>query len=498
MPEFLSGVDPTTATLLIVGLAIAFLFEFVNGFHDTANAVATVIYTRALQPTHAVVWSGIWNALGVLHASATGLVVAFSIVHLLPVELLVGLGATAGIAMVFALLLAAVIWNLGTWLLGLPASSSHSLIGAVLGVGLAASIDTPGGFGSGVNWAKAGQVLLSLVISPVVGFGLGMVCLHIARRLMPAPHLHEPASSTSAPPRSVRALLILACTGVSFAHGSNDGQKGVGLIMLILIGILPATFALNTAATPEVIATARTSVVGLRSAFEAEAQRGVQAVERDGVDTTDHPDWKHIRLVNAALPDSTVTAITELTRLGQLLEGRTSLADIPAEQRWELRSDILKLRQVVLDYTSTNAEALGPAKVAELRDEQARLARLTEYAPDWVPIGVALALGLGTMIGWKRIVKTVGEKIGTTPMSYAQGTTAQLVTAGTILTADLGGAPVSTTHILSSSVAGSLKAGGAALQPATLRSIALAWVLTLPVSMLLGAVLFRLAVAFTR
>ena len=207
MFDALAGADAATAILLLIGLLVAFGFEFVYGFHDTANAVATVIYTRSMRPGAAVVWSGVWNALGVLHAATTGLIVAFSIVHLLPVDLLVASGGGAGIAMVFSLLLAAVVWNLGTWLFGLPASSSHALIGSVLGVGLAASCGSAAGFGSGVNWEKAGQALLSLVVSPFIGFVAGAVLLLAARRLFRKPELHEPARPDGRPPAGVRALV---------------------------------------------------------------------------------------------------------------------------------------------------------------------------------------------------------------------------------------------------------------------------------------------------
>jgi phosphate/sulfate permease len=488
--ESLAGAEGATLLLLAVGLAIAFGFEFVNGFHDTANAVATVIYTRSLRPGAAVAWSGIWNAVGVLHAAATGLVVAFSIVHLLPVDLLVSLGPRSGLAMVFSLLLAAVLWNLGTWFLGLPASSSHTLIGAVLGVGLAASIGSPAGLGSGVNWAKSGQVLLSLVVSPFLGFVVAAVALLAARRAFREPALHAPSPADQPPPRGVRALLVLACTGVSFAHGSNDGQKGVGLIMLILIGILPGGFALDLAAGPEPMAAAVAATRDLDGALEAEQTAGRRSLPPETGEARGHVDWKHVRLTASPLKGEVADLRQELAAIRGRLEGRERLGDVPPEERWPLRADILRVRQALLDFEAHHAAGLSPQTRTRLLDGEKRLLRLTEYAPRWVPLGVALALGIGTMVGWRRIVVTVGEKIGNTPMSYAQGTTAQLVTAGTILAADVAGAPVSTTHVLSSAVAGGMAAGGSGLQAATLRNIALAWLLTLPASLFLGAVLF--------
>src|SRR5262245_51598034 len=236
------SIGATTLALLFLCLAIALGFEFVNGFHDTANAVATVIYTRSLKPWKAVVWSGLMNFLGVLLG---GVAVAFSIVHLLPVDLLINIGKSAGLLMVFSLLVSAIVWNFGTWYFGLPSSSSHALIGSILGVGLASSLFSSQGFGAGVNWTKAREVMLSLLISPLVGFCLAGGLLLLSKAFIRNQALYEEPKGNEAPPFWIRAILLLTCTGVSFAHGSNDGQKGVGLIMLILIGILPAHYAVN-------------------------------------------------------------------------------------------------------------------------------------------------------------------------------------------------------------------------------------------------------------
>src|SRR5581483_10348895 len=217
----------TTVLLLCLAVLLALSFEFVNGFHDTANAVATVIYTHSLKPNQAVVWSGAWNLIGVLTSSGT---VAFGIVALLPVELVINVGSGAGFAMVFALLVSAIVWNLGTWYLGLPASSSHTLIGSIVGVGLMNSLLSPdSAFGEGVNWAKVSDTVKALVFSPLIGFlGAGLLLL-IARSLIKAPGLFKAPEGDTPPPWWIRGLLVLTCTGVSFAHGSNDGQKGMGL-----------------------------------------------------------------------------------------------------------------------------------------------------------------------------------------------------------------------------------------------------------------------------
>ena len=251
MELFGETLPTATALFLILALLMAFGFEFVNGFHDTANAVATVIYTHSLKPWIAVIWSGLWNLIGVLTSSGA---VAFSVVALLPVELVLNVGSGAGFSMVFALLISAIVWNLGTWYLGLPVSSSHTLIGSIMGVGLANSLLSGHVFGEGVNWAKATEVFSSLIVSPIVGFVCSAILLLLLKFLIRRPELFQPPDSKKAPPWWIRGVLVLTCTGVSFAHGSNDGQKGMGLIMLILIGIIPAVYALNLDADPKAVA----------------------------------------------------------------------------------------------------------------------------------------------------------------------------------------------------------------------------------------------------
>src|SRR5450432_145346 len=230
--------------LLGTALLVALGFEFVNGFHDTANAVATVIYTHSLEPNMAVVWSGFWNFFGVV--TSTG-AVAFGIVSLLPVELILQVGSSAGFAMVFALLTAAIIWNVGTWYFGLPSSSSHTLIGSVIGVGLANQFMAVKHATSGVDWKQASNIGRSLLLSPLIGFAVAALLLMVMRKVVKNRHLYEAPVGTKPPPFWIRGLLVLTCTGVSFAHGSNDGQKGMGLIMLILIGTVPTAYALNHA-----------------------------------------------------------------------------------------------------------------------------------------------------------------------------------------------------------------------------------------------------------
>jgi PiT family inorganic phosphate transporter len=178
----------TAYVLLGIALLAALGFEFVNGFHDTANAVATVIYTHSLEPHIAVVWSGFWNFLGVLVSSG---LVAFGIISLLPVELILQVGSKAGFAMVFALLVAAIIWNLGTWYFGLPASSSHTLIGSIIGVGIANQLMSPKTGTSGVDWGQATNIGKSLLLSPIVGFVCAFLLLFLMKAVIKNKALYE-------------------------------------------------------------------------------------------------------------------------------------------------------------------------------------------------------------------------------------------------------------------------------------------------------------------
>jgi inorganic phosphate transporter, PiT family len=470
-----------TAGFLMLALGLALSFEFVNGFHDTANAVATVIYTHSLRPWAAVIWSGCWNLTGVLVSTGA---VAFGVVALLPVELVINVGSGAGWAMVFALLISAILWNLGTWYLGLPASSSHTLIGSIMGVGLANSMLSTHVFGEGVNWSKAKEVGSSLLISPVVGFCCAALLLLLAKALIRRPELYHAPDQDKAPPHWIRGLLILTCTGVSFAHGSNDGQKGMGLIMLILIGILPGAYALNSATNQDGIN---------RIVAAAHAASPVLQKHAPGDPLT--PDAAAEALsaflkTTGKANDTTFAALAEESdMIASQLQGKTKFADLSRDDRKTVRSESY-LVQSAIDKLVKQKKVPDQADQATLVDLKKELTKSTQFIPDWVKVAVALALGLGTMIGWKRIVVTVGEKIGKTHLTYAQGASAELVAMCTIGAADYFGLPVSTTHVLSSGVAGTMAANHSGLQMDTLRNLLLAWVLTLPVCVFLGAATF--------
>jgi len=471
-----------TVFFLVLAVGLALFFEAINGFHDTANAVATVIYTHSLKPTVAVVWSGVWNLIGVMTSSGA---VAYGIVALLPVELVLNVGTGPSYAMVFSLLIAAIIWNFGTWYVGLPNSSSHSLIGAILGVGLANSLIAPGhNLSEGINWHQVQQVFASLLISPLVGFfGAGALLL-VAKALIRKPELYQPADQKKAPPLWVRALLILTCTGVSFAHGSNDGQKGMGLLMLILVGILPGLFALNMNASetnvPLLVSTSRS--------VEAVIEHHAPKISLSNQDASN--ELSNFIKLTGKFSDKTFPALAQKNQgMTNSLSGKGSFNDLSISDRSSLRTNMYLVSSTIGKLNKENKFS-DPKEKQALTGYQASLDKETKYIPNIVKTAVALALGLGTMVGWKRIVVTVGEKIGKEHLSYGQGASAEIVAALTIEAADRFGLPVSTTHVLSSGVAGTMAASGSGLQMETLRNIALSWILTLPITTLLGAAIF--------
>ena len=485
MGHLFGSTDSLHLVFLILALALAFGFEFVNGFHDTANAVATVIYTHSLPPYVAVIWSGLWNLIGVLTSSGA---VAYSIVALLPVELVINVGSAAGFAMVFSLLISAIVWNLGTWYLGLPASSSHTLIGSIMGVGMMNSMMNTGGLMGGVNWAKAQDVGLTLLVSPIVGFFCTALLFLLVKALIRRPELYSEPDPTKAPPLWIRAILCLTCTGVSYAHGGNDGQKGMGLIMLILVGIVPGMYALNMDSKPDVL-----------SSIVAQSKVAAGIIQKQApANSTSAPTDPHAAAqtlgaylkAGGKFSGAIIPALAEKNKeVAAMLEGHQSITDIPEAQRSTLRTAIFYTDETISKLVKTKV-ITNETDSKSLGSYQTLLKKETKYIPDWVKVAVAMALGLGTMIGWKRIVVTVGEKIGKSHLTYAQGASAELIAMITIELADRFGLPVSTTHVLSSGVAGAMFANKSGLQMNTLRNLLLAWVLTLPVCIFLGAMFF--------
>lgn len=477
-------VDGSSALILLgLTLAIALGFEFVNGFHDTANAVATVIYTHSLEPRLAVVWSGICNLAGVLFSTGA---VAYAVLALLPVELVLKVSSGSGFSMVFALLVAAILWNLGTWWLGLPASSSHTLVGSILGVGLANQWLNLRGGASGLDWDQVIKVLKALLISPIVGFVLAGLLVLLSKWTLRYPALYEAPKDNQPPPWPIRALMVLTCTGVSFFHGSNDGQKGMGLIMLILIGTVPAAYALNHGLGPTEIQQLLASSAQVERILEHHANPAAApaADPRAALAT-------YVRTRKLA-PDTVADLKAVVLDLDHEVRQYDGVRGIPAQDQIRVRNEMYVTSEALRLMDKAHAPVFAPAERASLRSYRSSLDKTTKFIPDWVKVAVALALGLGTMVGWKRIVVTVGERIGKEHLTYAQGAAAGLVAMGTIFAADNFGLPVSTTHILSSGVAGTMSANGSGLRLSTVRNIAAGWVFTLPAAALLSGLLYWL------
>ena len=459
------GLEPQVLLLLVICLVAACAFEFVNGFHDTANAVATVIYTNALRPWVAVVWSAFWNFIGVF---AGGIGVAMGIVYLLPVESLVDSNVYHGIAMVGALILGAIIWNVGTWYYGIPASSSHALIGSILGVGIAFSL-LPESRGAAVNWSKASETGIALLVGPLLGFALTIGMMFLFKRFVPSKAIFKEPHKRKPPPLWIRLVLITTCTLVSFFHGSNDGQKGVGLIMLILIGIVPFRVALDESKNP----------LDLRESL-GKVEYVMSRVNRAELSPADQQSLAEMQVQTADLD--------------RIFAGKTDIKDLPQQTRFEIRRDVLLLANRAKKLMASPNVSLSTQDRSIYDGAAANMRTFTDYAPWWVLLMVSLSLACGTMIGWQRIVKTIGERIGKEHLSYAQGASSELVAAFMIGVNTQLGLPASTTHVLTSSIAGSMVAsrGVKNINPGMVRNIALAWVLTLPVTMVLSGLLFLL------
>jgi len=483
-------VDSGTPTLAIgafvllgIALLIALAFEFVNGFHDTANAVATVIYTHSLQPQVAVLYSGTLNFLGVLTSSGA---VAFAIVSLLPVELILQVGHGAGFAMIFALLIAAIVWNVGTWFLGLPASSSHTLIGSIIGVGIANQLMSDNANTSGVDWSQAMGVFRALLFSPLVGFIGAALMLLVMKAVVKDKRLYSAPETRDPPPLWIRGLLCLTCGAVSFAHGSNDGQKGMGLIMLILIGAVPTAFALNRAVPDSHLPAFMAATEQVESVFDSHGGNLTYPIKVAQEEVTDALKLRKVdtKPVYASLGSMATNIADQVKSYG-------SLNKVPAEAVENIRNEMFMVSEAIR-ILQKQGVAFSDADTAALKNYKAALDDSTKFIPTWVKVSVAVALGLGTMVGWKRIVITVGEKIGKTHMTYGQGASAELIAAATIAAADMYGLPVSTTHVLSSGVAGTMAASGAGLQWSTVKNMLMAWVLTLPAAILMSGTLYFL------
>jgi PiT family inorganic phosphate transporter len=469
----LAHLDPASALaigLLIFALLLVMAFEATNGFHDAANAVATVIYTKSLKPAQAVVWSGLMNFVGVLIG---GISVAYALVELLPAEVLSPPSGGPAVGMLVALLISALFWNIGTWWFGLPNSSSHCLIGALIGIALSNALLRARSVAEGVHWAQLWTVLEGLALSPVIGFVLAGALYFALRHVAHDKHLYEPVGDKP-PVWWMRAILILTCTGVSFSHGTNDGQKSIGMIMLTIIGLFPAIYALNPTATAEL------------NNLPKLAQQAAPLIQKYGDDERSQALQAATRLQNSNAPKALTAspAVFDLSDDDRKLAGKSQ----NGEQRSDLRNDVYQLISQLKHVEEAPSVSADDKKTAQSVSKD--LGATVEYAPWWVRILSAVCLGIGTMIGYRRIVTTLGERLGRVHMTPAQGASAELVSAIVIGVSGFTGLPVSTTHIVTSGIGGTMVSSGAGLQYSTLSRIAIAWLVTLPVTMLISGVLY--------
>ncbi len=457
---FLAMIAPgSTAAIvfLAICLVLVLAFEFSNGFHDTANAVATVIYTHSLKPGVAVVWSGIMNFLGVMLG---GIAVAYALVELIPPDALSPPDGGIAAGMLAAIFISALGWNVATWLLGIPNSSSHALIGALVGIAVEDTLRHGRALGQGVDWHEVWNVLLSLLVSPVLGFGLAMAAFWLLKKVVHDKALYEPPKGETPPVWWMRGILIFTCTAVSFAHGTNDGQKSIGLIMLTIIGLFPMSYALNT----EMTGAQLHGIAG---------DMGTAAA-----------------LIGRYGDDQRALGVAAAGDIGQRFGAAPTGSAIPEAERPSLRNDMnLVLTELKRSGEAPGIDAADKTRAHEIHET---LMGTAQYVPWWVRVASALCLGAGTMIGYKRIVTTLGEKLGKQHLAPAQGAAAEVVAAGLIGSAGIAGFPVSTTHVVTGGIAGTMVASGAGVEAGMLKQIGVAWVLTLPATVALSAGLFYL------
>lgn len=465
MTGYMPDVLTVSAVVLVLVFVLILFQEAVNGFHDVANAIATVIYSNSLSPMKAVCLAAVCNFLGVLGA---GTAVAFSLVYLLPLDMVAGINTPGEASLFFAMIVSAVIWNFGTWWLAIPSSTTHAYVGSILGVSVAHAFLLGQPVGAQVHWHQGEIILAALFLSPVIGLLLGIMLLSLLRRFVRNPALYQPAIAGQRPHGLIRASLIAGSAGVSLLHGSNDGQKSIGLMMVVLFGLAPALYGLDLAR--------------LNQSDQANLTNSVRQV---AVVAQGHGD--HSMQTNAQ------QLVTSLEAEQQLpLSAHDALAT--REKLLELYSEIARKMddQSPRDQLSASDERM-------LRQAYGLLKDFVEHVPLWVVLLSALALGAGTAIGYKKIVKTLGEGMGSSPMSPAQGAAAQVSAILSIGMADGGGMPVSTTHVLSSAIVGTVAGTpGQQINWITLRRIVMTWLTTLPGTMLLSfslGVVFHLALA---
>ncbi|PPI88436.1 anion permease [Candidatus Pantoea edessiphila] len=491
MLHLFAGMNMNTRLLLIIALIFVLFYEAINGFHDTANAVVTVIYTRTMRAKLAVIMSGIFNFFGVLLG---GLSVAYTIVHLLPIDLLLNVGSSHGLIMIFSMLLTAIIWNLITWYLGLPTSSSHTLISTIIGITLTNTMITNTQLIKVLNISQIKSVFISLIISPIIGLvisgGLIFILRYFCRnnkqiRIHMTPSSRKKIDGKKKPPFWIRVILVLSAMGISYSHGSNDGQKGIGLIMLVLISVAPAGFVVNINSSNYEITRTHDAIVNLENYYKNHKTflKRINQCNQFNISISNKPSEEHNKFHCNSLKE-----IHTIENMKILLDNLKSYNQLSVNKKTRIRCSLLCIADTIDKIIKLPDVNIGDKQL--LNKLKKDLLCTIEYAPVWIIITVALSIGIGTIIGWRRIANTIGNKIGKKGMTYAQGISAQITAALSIGIASYTGMPVSTTHILSSSVAGAMLADGRGLQLRTIKNIILAWILTIPICILLSGLVY--------
>ena len=460
MTEFLDALPAAPFWVLGFVFLLIVLQEAVNGFHDAANAVATVIYSNSLQPAQAIFLSISSNFIGVLIG---GTAVAFGMVFLLPKSMVAGIHTMSEASLMLALILTAVLWNLATWWYGIPNSTTHTYVGSIIGVSMAHALLVGTPVADAINWGQGEKIILTLFVSPIIGGLLAWLLFKLIRRLLSNPAMLEPHKEGVVPPMGVRAPLIGGLLGVSLLHGTNDGQKSIGLMLMVLMGMLPGLYAIDP--------------VKDRASYE-HAVMTANEIESVIIPLQEHE----------LLGDRAREVVAELEHIKAVAQRDYEEKPLSEEEKIRFRAEILDVREAVVKLLN-NAEVLGSLSSEDRRKVHRAhdsLVALIERVPFWVIVLSALALGIGTGVGYKKIVATLGEKMGSESMSPAQGLAAQTAAVVSIAAGDVSGAPVSTTHVLTSGVAGAVVSSGDTLQWDTLRAIVITWFTTLPGTVVLS------------
>ncbi|CAL4325746.1 Low-affinity inorganic phosphate transporter 1 [Buchnera aphidicola (Eriosoma grossulariae)] len=469
---------------LILSLIFVCVYEIVNGFHDIANSVITVIYTRSMSSNIAVIMASVFNFFGVILG---GLSIAYTIVHLLPIEVLLNLSFFHRFLVIFFILLVVMLLNLFSWYYRLPSSSSHALIGSIIGIGFANSILFHCSLLNSINVIHIKNIFIVLICSPFFGFFIALFFVFLLRSLKMIlkynniinmdPVFYKNKFNKTRPPFLIQMTLILSAIGLSYAHGSNDGQKSIGLIMLILMSILPGYFVLNLNSAPVEIIHTQKSIKYFKEYYQL---NNLHAMNSYSVSIKKHFYSKYSYYDDPFL--------SSMNYVNHIMNNVSNYRQLGITERIYIHRLLLLIsnhinKKLILSNINQGDKIF-------LKKLQFNILKSTEYAPLWIIFMVAFFLSIGSIIGWRRISVTIGKKIGQKNMTYGQAISIQMTSSISIGLANYVGFPVSTTHISSSAVMGVMLISRGGIQLKTVKNIFLAWVLTIPISIFLSGLLY--------